>query len=265
MMLMGSATSRRALLRQLWAMVQTRTEAASLVVSLQKTAVMQGVALFAVAALAASAFVTALIVFIAVAAPPEWRALALGLVVLALLGTAIFAAMASQLADPPRYRADRGFLEGPASRPRDGEPGAEGSRSRRRRGNRRTRKAKEAVREAAAEKAGTPSTAEDGAITPTGPSVAAASAAMTAASTVTGQPPAKHTLASRGDAEEALRDEAVARTAMQDGDGTVEAFAGVDAIPEAATEREMPAPPVTPAGSNGTPRAIREHRTHGSA
>ncbi len=92
-MLIGSATSRRALLRQLWAMVQTRAEAASLVVSLQKTAVIQGVALYAVAALAASACVTALILFVAVATPPEYRALALGLVVLTLLGTAIFAAM----------------------------------------------------------------------------------------------------------------------------------------------------------------------------
>ena len=44
-------------------MVQTRAEAASLVVSLQKTAVVQGVALYAVAALAASACVTALILF----------------------------------------------------------------------------------------------------------------------------------------------------------------------------------------------------------
>ena len=64
MTLAGPSTSRRALLRHLWAMVQTRTEAAALVVSLQKTAVMQGVALFAVAALAASAFVTAVIVLI---------------------------------------------------------------------------------------------------------------------------------------------------------------------------------------------------------
>jgi hypothetical protein len=68
MMLAGPSTSRRALLRHLWAMVQTRTEAAALVVSLQKTAVMQGVALLAVAA-RRRVPVTAVIVLIAVAAP----------------------------------------------------------------------------------------------------------------------------------------------------------------------------------------------------
>jgi hypothetical protein len=51
---------------------------------------------------------------------------------------------------------------------------------------------------------------------------------------------------------------------MQDGDGTVEALAGVDVIPGAATEREMPAPPVTPVDVM-TPRATREPSTHGSA
>ena len=192
-MLIGSATSRRALLRQLWAMVQTRAEAASLVVSLQKTAVVQGVALYAVAALAASACVTALILFVAVATPPEYRALALGLVVLTLLGTAIFAAMRASrqirrdtalIADFWKgLRLDLAMVNLALNDPTPDDDEEIAKRER----------AKAAVREAAAEKAVTPSTAEDGAVTPTGPSVAAASAAMTAASTVTGPATGEHT------------------------------------------------------------------------
>ena len=82
---------------------------------------------------------------------------------------------------------------------------------------------------------------------------------MTAASTVTGQPPGRTPGVTRGP-KEALRDEAVARTAMHDGDGTVEAFAGVDAIPEAATEREMPRP--SPSGvARRAPPHEREARS----
>jgi uncharacterized membrane protein YqjE len=77
--------SRRALLRHLWGMVQTRAEAAAVVVSLQRAALTQGLVFGAVAVLAASAFLTAVIVLIAVAAPPEWRGPALGAVALLLL------------------------------------------------------------------------------------------------------------------------------------------------------------------------------------
>ena len=91
-------------------------------------------------------------------------------------------------------------------------------------------RAKAAVREAAAEKAVTPSTAEDGAVTPTGPSVAAASAAMTcgvyrctgARSTVRCDAGRR-----RGRfAREALRSHCNARCPHcdADGDGTVDAF-----------------------------------------
>ena len=166
-------------------MVQTRAEAASLVVSLQKTAVVQGVALYAVAALAASACVTALILFVAVATPPEYRALALGLVVLTLLGTAIFTAMRASrqirrdtalIADFWKgLRLDLAMVNLALNDP---DPDDDEIAKRER--------AKAAVREAAAEKAVTPSTAEDGAVTPTRAERAGRSAAMSAAaSTVT--------------------------------------------------------------------------------
>jgi uncharacterized membrane protein YqjE len=80
--------SRRALLRHLWGMVQTRTEAAAVVVGLQRAALTQGLVFGAVAVLAASAFLTAVIVLVAVAAPPQWRAPALGAIAVLLLGTA---------------------------------------------------------------------------------------------------------------------------------------------------------------------------------
>jgi uncharacterized membrane protein YqjE len=258
MMLAGPSTSRRALLRHLWAMVQTRTEAAALVVSLQKTAVMQGAALFAVAALAASAFVTAVIVLIAVAAPPEWRVLALGLVVLALLLTAVFTAMAAGrrlrrdtalIADFSKgLRLDLAMVNLALKDPETEDQEKLDARE----------KAKDAVREAAAAKAGTPSTAEDGAISTAGPSMAAASAAMTAAAPSgahirphVGTDHAAGIGAERAPPEQALPPDQV-----------TDAQAG--AIPEGATEREMPKPPVTPPEAMVTP-PIREHRTHGTA
>lgn len=261
MMLAGPSTSRRALLRHLWAMVQTRTEAAALVVSLQKTAVMQGVALFAVAALTASAFVTAVIVLIAVATPPEWRVPALGLVVLALLLTAVFTAMAAGrrfrrdtalIADFSKgLRLDLAMINLALKDPETEDQEKLDSRE----------KAKDAVREAAAAKAGTPSTAEDGTISTTGPSMAAASAAMTAAA-----PSGAHIRPDvRTDPVAGIGTERTAATQAPPADAADQiAAARADAIPEGATEREMPEPPVTPPEAMVTP-PIREHRTHGSA
>jgi uncharacterized membrane protein YqjE len=261
MMLAGPSTSRRALLRHLWAMVQTRTEAAALVVSLQKTAVMQGVALFAVAALAASAFITAVIVLIAVAVPPEWRVLALGVVVLALLLTAVLAAMAAGrrlrrdtalIADFSKgLRLDLAMINLALKDPETEDQEKLDARE----------KAKDAVREAAAEKASTPSTAEDGAISTTGPAMAAASAAMTAAA-----PSGAHIRPGVGPSA-AAGIGAADRTGPAEtlsADATDTAVARADAIPAGATEREMPEAPVTPPEAMVTP-PIREHRTHGSA
>jgi uncharacterized membrane protein YqjE len=243
-------------------MVQTRTEAAALVVSLQKTAVMQGVALFAVAALTASAFVTAVIVLIAVATPPEWRALALGVVVVALLLTAVFTAMAAGrrfrrdtalIADFSKgLRLDLAMINLALKDPETEDQEKLDARE----------KAKDAVREAAAAKAGTPSTAEDGTISTTGPSVAAASAAMTAAA-----PSGAHIRpdAGTGPAAGISAEERAAPAKVPGPDATDDVTAArADAIPEGATEREMPEAPVTPPEAMVTP-PIREHRTHGTA
>lgn len=89
-------TSRRALLRHVWTMLQTRAEAAALVVSLQRTAVVQSVVMFGVAAVTGLASVTALIVLIAVAVPERWRGLALLAVTLALAGATIYAVLAGR-------------------------------------------------------------------------------------------------------------------------------------------------------------------------
>jgi len=267
MTLIGSAASRRALLQQVWAMVQTRAEAASLVVSLQKNAVMQGVALYAVAALAASACITALIFFIAVAVAPEHRALALGLVVLALAGIAAFAAVSATrhlkrdtalIADFTKgLRLDFAMINLAL---KDSEPDDEKDFEKR-------EKAKTSVREAAADKASTPSTADGGQINPAGPSVAAASAAMTAASPPApsvGVEPAVGATATSPAGEAALREEAVARTAMLDGDGAGADATAAGAIPDGTTEREMPEPPLTPPAGMTT-RTTREYRPNGSA
>ena len=174
--------SRRALLRHLWAMIQTRAEAATLVVKLQRTAVTQGLAMYAIAAMAAMSFMTALIVLIAVAAPPGWRVLALGIVTVALLATVIYAAVtasrrlthdANLIADFTRgLKLDLAMIN-LALKDADVDDEKESAKR---------EQAKEAVRKAAAEKAATPSTAE-GSRAPSagGPAGNAAAAAMQAA------------------------------------------------------------------------------------
>lgn len=174
--------SRRALLRHLWAMVQTRAEAAGLVVQLQRTAVTQGLLYAGIAAVAALSFTTAVIVWIAVAAPEAWRGWALGIVALALLATALYGAITAGrrirhdtdlIADFTRgLRLDLAMVNLAL---KDADTEDEDKLADRER-------AKTAVRDAAAEKAATPSTAEGGdAPSPEGPSVQAATAAMRAA------------------------------------------------------------------------------------
>lgn len=271
MMLIGSAMSRRALLRQLWAMVQTRAEAASLVVSLQKTAVIQGVALYAVAALAASACITALIILIAVAVPPEYRAWALGLVSLVLAGGAVFAATkAGQL-----VKRDAALIAGFSKGLRLDlaminlalkDPEAEDAKE-----IEKLERARAAVREAAAEKAGAPGMADDGKTAPTGPSASAATAAATAASPAAathGSAPVANAPEFAAGEKTFPQDEAVARTAMHDAPGEGSAgghvAASTGASPEAATEREIPEPLLVPAHSMAA-RITREHRSNGTA
>ena len=137
-------------------MVQTRAEAASLVVQLQRTALTQGLLFFGIAAVTALSFMTAVIVWIAVAAPPSWRGWALGLLTLALLAAAVFSAVtagarirrdAGLIADYSRgLKLDLAMINLALKDPdtEDEEKLAERER------------AKEKVREAAAEKAATP-------------------------------------------------------------------------------------------------------------
>lgn len=74
-------------------MVQTRAEAAGLVLSLQRSALGRGLAWYAVAAMAAMAFMFALLLLIALGTPEEYRALVLGLVTLSLFGVAAWCAL----------------------------------------------------------------------------------------------------------------------------------------------------------------------------
>jgi hypothetical protein len=86
-------SSRRALLRHLWSMLQTRAEAAGLVLSLQRSALERGLAWYAVAAMAAISLMFALLLFIALGTPAEYRTLVLGMVTLALFGAAAYCAV----------------------------------------------------------------------------------------------------------------------------------------------------------------------------
>lgn len=85
--------SRRALLRQLWSMLQTRIEAAGLVRSLQRSALGRGLAWYAVAAMATMALMFALLLLIALGTPAEYRVPVLGLVTLALFGAVAYSAV----------------------------------------------------------------------------------------------------------------------------------------------------------------------------
>jgi uncharacterized membrane protein YqjE len=99
-------TSRRALLRHVWTMVQTRAEAAALVVSLQRTALVESLVMFGVAAVTGLATLTALIVLVAVVTPERWRWLALLGVTLALVAATVVAAAAGRR----KLQRDRGTI-----------------------------------------------------------------------------------------------------------------------------------------------------------
>ena len=163
-------------------MIQTRAEAAGVVVQLQRTAVTQGLLFSGIAAITALSFMTAVIVWIAVAAPPAWRGWALGIVSLALLASDVFSAItagrrishdAGVIADFSRgLKLDLAMVSLALKDPDtdDEEKIAEIER------------AKARVREAAAEKAAAPSTAEGGGPpSPAGPTLESADAAIRAA------------------------------------------------------------------------------------
>ena len=185
-------SSRWALLRHLWAMVQTRAEAAGLVARIQQAAIVQGVVYGAVAAVAALSFVTASIVWLAVVAPAAWRGAALGLVALALLAAAVYFGFsagrrvrrdARRVADVSRgLKLDFAMIDLAFKDAHTSDQDELAARER----------AKTAVREAAAAKAAAPSTAEGGvAASPGGPTIEAAAGAMRAAAPRPDVPPAE--------------------------------------------------------------------------
>jgi len=231
-------SSRRALLRHFWAMVQTRTEAAVLVVQLQRSALAQGLLYYGIAALAAMSFVIAAVVLIAVAVPAPWNAIVLGLLTVALLAAAFIGVSrgsarlqrdASLIADFTQgLKLDLAMVNLALKDPNTEDQAKLEERER----------AKTALREAAAAKATTPSTAEGGAQpAPGGPAMEAAAGAMRAA----------------GPAPDAPVGGAYASTTARD-EG--------DTLPDGLTEREMPgsAPPESLSGA--TP--ADKERSHGT-
>jgi len=252
-------------------MVQTRAEAATLVVKLQRTAVTQGLMMYGIAAMAAMSFMTALIVLIAVAAPPAWRVPVLFLVTAALLGTAIYAVLSAgrKVARDAKLIADfsRGIKLDLAMinlALQDAEPDDEEKLEKRER-------TKTAVREAAAEKAATPSTAEGG-VAPSmdGPSMGAAAAAMHAASPAGSDPDATAPAATQSVPGSSSRFESIGST-TGDGDGRARSVGSgayattgsADHLTAAATEREMPEPPLTTPEAMTIPQEPPERVRHG--
>lgn len=176
--------SRRALLQHVWAMMQTRVEAAGLVLSLQQAAWRRSLAWYGVAAVGALALVQALVLLVAFGTPTAYRAVALALLAAGLL-VAVVACVsnarrqwvrdAALVAD---FRAGLKLdvalvnlaLRDPASTDDDDRREREGAR--------------DAAREAAVEKAAVPSTAEGGLPQPDGPALATATAAVRATTPV---------------------------------------------------------------------------------
>jgi uncharacterized membrane protein YqjE len=246
-------------------MIQTRAEAAGLVVQLQRTAVTQGLLFYGIAAVTGLSFMTAVIVWIAVAAPPSWRGWALGLVSLALLATAIFSAVTAgkKIARDTGLIADfsRGLkldlaMVNLALKDPDTEDEDELAERER---------AKEKVREAAADKAATPSTAEGGVTSsPDGPSVESAEAAMRAAAPRPDVSPAGRAPADVGAPTSTSGPSAAAGYAMSGGG----AYAATSAAASPAAGRERPDEAARAEDLGAAARAVddteRTRQHHGS-
>jgi hypothetical protein len=237
-------------------MVQTRAEAAGLVLQLQRVAVTQGLLFYAIAAVTGLSFMTAVIVWIAVAAPPSWRGWALGIVALALLGTAIFAVVtagrhlkrdAGLIADYSKgLRLDLAMINLALKDPDadDEEKLAERERARQK------------VREAAADKAAAPGTAEGGkGPAPEGAAARSADAAVRAAAS----PPD-----TAGPADVAPGPAGAAHAPT--GGGTYASSSQSPATTD-ATEREMPGEAVRAEDVDATldERATNPRESHGRA
>ena len=254
-------SSRRALLRHLWAMVQTRTEAAVLVVQLQRSALAQGLLHYGIAALAAMSFVIAAVVLIAIAVPAPWNAIVLGLLAAALLAVALAGASrgtarlkrdVSLIADFTQgLKLDLAMVNLALKDP-DTED-AEKLEAR--------EQAKSAVREAAAEKSATPSTAEGGERpAPGGPAMEAVTGAMRAAGPAPDDPIAQ-TQPERAAAVAAAAGGATLGGAYASSMAVPDAG---DTLPDGVTEREMPGGAPPPEAMPGATQAADRERSHGS-
>lgn len=259
-------------------MIQTRAEAAGLVVQLQRTAVTQGLIFGGIAAVTGLSFMTALIVWIAVAAPPSWRGWALGILAVGLLAAAIFAALTASrkitrdsalIADYSKgLKLDLAMI---SLALKDADTEDEEKLAERER-------AKEKVREAATEKAAAPSTAEGGETpAPGGPAMESANAAMRAAAPRPDVPPAgpdaEREAAARPDL---LRPAATAASATEPrprvagyamtGGGTYATTSAPSTTAAAATEREMPDEAVLPEDIDpaAAERDSAQRQRHGS-
>ena len=171
-------------------MVQTRTEAAGLVLSLQRSAMGRGLAWYAIAAMAAMALMITLLLLVALGTPAEYRAWALGLLALVLAAAAGYCAVHAKqqltrdtalIADfTTGLRLDLAMVNLALKDPDTDDEEKLAARER----------AKTAVREAAVDKAATPSTADgaDAEAGTDGPSLQSAAAAMRAAAPTLGRP-----------------------------------------------------------------------------
>jgi uncharacterized membrane protein YqjE len=249
-------------------MVQTRAEAAVLVVQLQRTAVTQGLLFYGVAAVTALSFMTAVIVWIAVAAPPPWRGWLLGILSVALLAAAIYSVLtagkkirrdASLIADFSRgIKLDLAMITLALKDPETEDEDKLAERER----------AKTKVREAAAEKVSTPSTAE-GADAPSAANASVESAAAAMRAAAPGSPAAKSKAADADEpAGRPAGDAGYAFTAGGSYASTVGTPSSNGGLPEAVTEREVPEPalvrPLNPPANPADQDSERKQR-HGSA
>jgi uncharacterized membrane protein YqjE len=243
-------------------MVQTRAQAATLVVQLQRTAVTQGLMMYGIAAIAAMSFMTSLIVLIAVAAPPRWRGLALFVVAVALLATAIFAVVsagrklkrdATVIGDFTRgLKLDLAMINLAL---KDAETEDEDKLAKR-------EEAKQSVRKAAAEKAATSSTTEQGAVAE-GSAMGAAAAAMHAASPTEHEVEAAAKVSAREGSSVDFAQESIATDVAANVAGGAYATAAAPHVAAASTEREIAARSATP--PEELTIAGEQERRHGSA
>lgn len=247
-------------------MVQTRAEAATLVVKLQRTAVAQGLMMYGIAAMAAMSFMTALIVLIAVAAPPAWRGIALFVLTVALLATAIFAVVSATrklkrdtalIADFTRgLKLDLAMINLAL---KDAETDDEDKLAKR-------EEAKQSVRKAAVEKAEAQDMAGQGAPADAAGSVPSGTdAALRAASPTPREVEAAANVAARKSSSTEFAQESIATDAATRPSGGVYASMNSPQVAAESTEREIAARSAALPEEVTIPSERERERKHGSA